>query len=45
MANVMTEDHEKCIAVGMDDYLNKPLRTEKITETLQKWLHHSDKNV
>jgi signal transduction histidine kinase/DNA-binding response OmpR family regulator len=36
-ADAMTGDREKCIAVGMDDYLNKPFKPEQIIEMLQKW--------
>jgi CheY-like chemotaxis protein len=36
-ADAMIGDREKCLRAGMDDYLNKPLRSEQITEILQKW--------
>ena len=38
-ADAMTGDREKCLAAGMDDYLNKPIRPEKVTVMLEKWLH------
>lgn len=37
-ADALVGDREKCLNAGMDDYLNKPLRAEKITEMLHKWL-------
>ena len=40
-ADAMTGDREKCIAGGMDDYLNKPLKAEQITEMLRKWVPQS----
>lgn len=36
-ADAMTGDREKCMAAGMDDYLNKPFKPEQITSLLQKW--------
>ncbi|MFZ1989191.1 MAG: response regulator, partial [Alphaproteobacteria bacterium] len=40
-ADAMTGDREKCIAGGMDDYLNKPLKAEQITDMLHKWVPQS----
>lgn len=37
-ADAMTGDREKCLDAGMDDYLNKPIRSIQITEMLEKWL-------
>jgi PAS domain S-box-containing protein len=37
-ANAMEGDRERCIAVGMDDYLPKPLRVDQLRVCLQRWL-------
>jgi signal transduction histidine kinase/DNA-binding response OmpR family regulator len=37
-ANAMVGDREKCLAAGMDDYVPKPIRKEKLAEVLERWL-------
>lgn len=37
-ADAMVGDREKCLAAGMDDYLNKPLRIDLVAAMLDKWL-------
>ena len=37
-ANAMKGDREKCLAVGMDDYLTKPVNRQHLFSTLEKWL-------
>jgi CheY-like chemotaxis protein len=33
-ANAMQGDRELCMEAGMDDYLTKPIRVEKLVEAL-----------
>ncbi len=37
-ANVMSGDRERCIKVGMNDYIGKPVQLEKLEEVVRKWL-------
>ena len=37
-ADAMIGDREKCLRAGMDDYLNKPLRQEQVTQVLTRWI-------
>lgn len=37
-ANAMNGDREACLAVGMNDYLAKPIRTEELHALLKKWI-------
>ena len=36
-ANAMKEEEERCYAVGMDAYLSKPVRKERLEEILNFW--------
>jgi DNA-binding response OmpR family regulator len=44
-ADAMSGDREKCIASGMDDYLNKPVRPEQVTAMLEKWITRLDQRA
>ena len=37
-ASVMQEDRDRCIAVGMDAFLTKPLRREELKRVFDQWL-------
>lgn len=36
-ANAFKEDREKCLAVGMDDFLSKPIDSSELLLILEKW--------
>ncbi len=37
-AHTLRDDRNRCLAVGMNDYLGKPYTTEELMEMLLKWL-------
>ena len=37
-ANVMSGDRERCLEVGMDDYIGKPVQRDQLARVLGKWL-------
>lgn len=37
-ANVMKGDRERCLSVGMDDYLAKPINKDKLKTKIEEWL-------
>jgi two-component system sensor histidine kinase/response regulator len=36
-ASVLKEDRQRCLDVGMNDYLSKPIKMETLWQTLRKW--------
>jgi len=41
-ANKQVADREQCLAVGMDDFMAKPLTLRSLRDTLRKWLPQDD---
>ena len=39
-ANAMQEDCDRCMAVGMDDFLSKPVTSKSPAVVLDRWLPH-----
>lgn len=36
-AHAMREDRDKCLAVGMNDHLSKPIRIDTLLAKIEKW--------
>jgi Uncharacterized conserved protein len=41
-ADAMIGDRDRCLAVGMNDYISKPIKPESLYETLLRWLKPDD---
>ncbi len=37
-ANALEDDREKCLSAGMDDYVSKPVQTDKLEAVMVRWL-------
>jgi CheY-like chemotaxis protein len=37
-AHATTDDRERCLAAGMDDYISKPIEHEQLIEKLDRWV-------
>lgn len=44
-ANVLDEDRKKCLQIGMDDFLPKPVKKSILRNTLIKWLDKENSAV
>ena len=41
-ANAFSEDRERCLAAGMDDFIAKPFNPDNLYATILKWLASAD---
>jgi CheY-like chemotaxis protein len=41
-AHAIQGDREKCLAVGMNDYISKPVSPQALADRLEKWLPKSE---
>lgn len=41
-ASTLKEDHERCLAAGIDDYIPKPIRAAELYAKLRRWIKRSD---
>ena len=37
-AHAMKGDKEKCLEIGMDDYITKPIKREIVFDMLERWV-------
>ena len=41
-ANAMVEEKDKCLSLGMDDYLTKPINIKELKKALSRWIIFDD---
>tara|TARA_R110002111_G_C6006299_1_gene373982 strand:+ start:2171 stop:6670 length:4500 start_codon:yes stop_codon:yes gene_type:complete len=44
-ANKQNGDREKCLAVGMDDFMSKPLKLDLLGDLLSRWLNPDEDEI
>ena len=44
-ASALEDDRDRCLAVGMDDFLSKPVRKQELQAVLQKWGRNRESEV
>jgi len=42
-AHTMQGDREKCLKAGMDDYIAKPIKKERLLEIMEKWMSSQER--
>ena len=43
-AHALVQERVKCLAIGMNDYLTKPINPEELSKVLMKWIRSSEPN-
>ena len=41
-AHAMKDDRDKCLNAGMDDYVTKPLKRERVYRIIEKWIFQTE---
>ncbi len=44
-AGAVEENRRRCLEAGMDDFMSKPFKPEKLRQLLERWLHIQEGNV
>jgi two-component system sensor histidine kinase/response regulator len=44
-ANAMSSDRDRCLEVGMNDHIAKPIDPERLVETLQRWIKPGERSA
>jgi len=39
-AHAMVTEREQCLSKGMNDYMTKPIKREKLFEMIRRWVAH-----